>query len=93
MDSQTTSSPKVKVTASLDADLVKTIDAYLGSSRIRSRSRLIEDILRQWSREKKRQELKTQIEEYYLSLSGSEKKEDTEWSELAAESAGHLWEE
>jgi metal-responsive CopG/Arc/MetJ family transcriptional regulator len=93
MGLKTTSSPKVKVTASLDPELVKTIDAYIAASKTRSRSQLIEDILRQWSREQKRQALEGQIEQYYLSLSDGERQEDEKWTEIAAESAHHHWEE
>ena len=31
--------------------------------------------------------------EYYLSLSNEEREEDRNWSEIAANSAHHLWEE
>jgi len=49
MGSKTSSSVKVKVTASLDAGFVKAMDDYLKESETRSRSRLIEDILRYWN--------------------------------------------
>ena len=93
MGSKTTSSPKIKVTASLDPELVKTIDAHIAASKTRSRSRFIEDILRRWSLEQKRQALETQVEQYYLSLSDGERQEDEKWTGIAAESAHHLWEE
>ena len=69
MDSKASSSAKVKVTASLDAELVRAIDEFLKESGDRSRSQLIEDALRKWQKEQKRQEIESQIEEYYLSLS------------------------
>jgi metal-responsive CopG/Arc/MetJ family transcriptional regulator len=93
MDLKTSSSVKVKVTASLDGDLVKAIDEFLKKSRTHSRSKLIEDILRQWHQEQKKQELEGQIEEYYLSLSNEEREEEQQWCEIAARSAHHLWEE
>lgn len=93
MGSQASFSGKVKVTASLDAELVKAIDEFLKESKDRSRSQLIEDILRKWQKEQKRQELESQIEEYYLSLSNEEREEERHWSEIAATSAHHLWEE
>jgi metal-responsive CopG/Arc/MetJ family transcriptional regulator len=93
MGSQASFSGKVKVTASLDAELVKAIDEFLKESKDRSRSQLIEDILRKWQKEQKRQELESQIEEYYLSLSNEEREEERHWSEIAAKSAHHLWEE
>ena len=93
MPSKTSSPVKVKVTASLDAELVKTIDEFLKESGDRSRSRLIEDALRKWQKEQKRQEIESQIEEYYLSLSDKEREEDRNWCEIATQSARHLWEE
>ena len=88
-----TSSTKVKVTASLDAELVKAIDQFVKESENRSRSQLIEDVLRNWHKEQKKREIESQIEEYYLSLSNGEREEDRQWDEVAAESARHLWEE
>jgi len=95
MDSKTSSSLKIKVTASLDAELVKAIDEFLKDKefKARSRSQLIEDILHKWHKEQKRKELESQIEEYYLSLSNEEREEDRQWSEIAAKSAHHLWKE
>ena len=93
MASKISSSVKVKVTASLDAELVKAIDEFLKKSRDRSRSQLIEDVLRKWQKEQKRQEIESQIEKYYLSLSKKEREEDRTWGEIATQSANALWEE
>jgi metal-responsive CopG/Arc/MetJ family transcriptional regulator len=93
MHSKASSSVKVKVTASLDAQLVKDLDKFLKESKSRSRSQLIEDVLRKWQIEQKKRQLESQVEEYYLSLSDEERKEDRQWSEIAAQSARHLWEE
>ena len=93
MASDISSPAKVKVTASLDAELVKSIDEFLKESGDRSRSRLIEDALRMWQEEQKRREIESQIEEYYLSLSDKEREEDRNWHEIATQSAHHLWEE
>ena len=93
MASKTSSPVKVKVTASLDAELVKGIDEFLKESGDRSRSRLIEDVLRKWQEDQKRQEIESQIEEYYLSMTVEEREEDRNWSEIATQSAHHLWEE
>jgi len=88
-----TFSRKVKVTASLDAELVKAIDEFVKRVKTRSRSQLIEDILHKWHKEQKKRELESQIEEYYLSLSDEEREEDRQWSEIALQSARHIWEE
>ena len=69
MASKTFSSAKVKVTASLDPDLVKAIDGYLKESKARSRSQLIEDVIRSWHMEQKKRKIESAIEQYYLSLS------------------------
>ena len=93
MASKTFSSAKVKITASLDPDLVKAIDGYLKESKARSRSQLIEDVIRSWHMEQKKRKLECEIEKYYLSLSDGERKEDQEWTDIAAQSIHHLWEE
>ena len=93
MASKTFSSAKVKVTASLDPDLVKAIDGYLKESKARSRSQLIEDVIRSWLMEQKKRKLECEIEQYYLSLSDGERQEDQEWTDIAAQSIHHLWKE
>ena len=93
MGSKNASAIKVKVTASLDPDLVKAIDKYLKESKTRSRSQFIEDILRSWQREQKKRHIESEIEQYYQSLSDKEQKEDHEWTDIAALSASHIWEE
>ena len=90
MASKTFSSVKVKVTASLDPNLVKAIDGYLKESKARSRSQLIEDVIRSWLMEQKKKKIEGEIEQYYLSLSDGERKEDQEWTDIAAH---HLWKE
>ena len=91
MDYQMFSSKKVKVTASLDAELVHTIDQFLKISKTRSRSQFIENILWKWHKEQKKKEIESRIEDYYLSLSDKEKDEDRQWTEIAASSAQKLW--
>ena len=93
MDSKPSGSAKVKVTASLDAELVKYIDDYLKEVKTGSRSQFIEDALRRWHNDRKRRQLEDQIEEYYLSISNEEQEEDRNWHKIATRSADHLWEE
>ena len=93
MYSKSSSLSKVKVTASLDAELVCDIDKFLKNYKTGSRSQLIEDVLRNWHHDQKKREIERQIEEYYLSLSKEEREEDRNWNEIAANSAHHLWEE
>lgn len=91
MDYHAPSATKVKVTVSLDKKLVHTINNFLKTSKIRSRSQFVEDILRKWHNEQKKQDLEKQIEAYYLSQSDKERKEDRRWTEIAAKSAQQLW--
>ena len=93
MGSITSSSARVKITTSLDPELVKEIDEHVKRSKARSRSQLVENILRDWHREQKVREVENQIEQYYLSLSNEEKDENRQWTKIAAESAKRLWEE
>jgi|GEM_PF-906610 len=93
MESKALSSVKVKVTASLDANLVKDIDRYLKKSKARSRSQLIENVIRSWLIEQKKRNLEGEIEQYYLSLSDGERKEDQGWTDIAAKSIHNLWED
>jgi len=92
MGSKAFSSTKVKVTASLDAELVEAIDDFLKKFKPRSRSQLIEDVLRNWHKDQKKREIESQIEQYYLSLSHEEQAEDRQWDKIATRSAQHLWE-
>ena len=82
---------KVKITATIDPDVVSAIDTYLRKTKNRSRSKLIEDILHSWYTEQKKSEIEKKIKEHYLSLSEDEKKEDKEWTKIAAKSVKNLW--
>jgi len=92
MGTTTSSCAKAKITTSLDQKLVKEIDDHVKASKARSRSQLIENILRDWHREQKVREVENQVEQYYISLSNDEKDEDRQWTKIAAESAKRLWE-
>ena len=93
MDSKAAYPAKVKVTATLDRNLVKALDEFLEKSETRSRSQLIEDVLHKWYKSKKMREIESQIEAYYLSLSNEDQEEDRPWAEVASQSAHHLWED
>jgi metal-responsive CopG/Arc/MetJ family transcriptional regulator len=83
--------PKTKITVTLSPDVVRRLDALLGSPEAPSRSQLVEEALRRWLEERAQRDLETQIEEYYRALSPAEQKEDREWSTIAAEAARRLW--
>ena len=89
---QMSSSAKMRITANLNSELVKSIDRFL-KVKNQSRSQFIEDVLRKWHNEQKKRELESQIEEYYLSLSDEDREENQQWSKIAAHSAHQLWED
>ena len=92
MAKQVSSSVKIRITTSLNAELVKFIDRFV-KAKNRSRSQFIEDVLGKWYNEQKKKKLENQIEDYYLSLSREEREEDHEWSKITAQYAHKLWEE
>ncbi len=92
MAKQISSSVKIRITTSLNAELVKFIDRFL-KAKNQSRSQFIEDVLGKWHKEQKKQELENQIKDYYFSLSQEEREEDHEWSKITAQYAHKLWEE
>lgn len=89
MKTATNRSIKLKVTVSLDADLVNRINEILPKGQ--SRSQLVQKALDCWIHEYTRQRIEEEVEQYYLSLSESEKEEDRKWGQIAAESAKGLW--
>jgi len=91
MPTVTARSPKSKITVTLSPELVRQLDALLRSPEAGSRSRLVEEALRRWLHDHARQELERRTEEYYRSLSKGERKEDQQWSKIAARSARRLW--
>ncbi len=84
---------KTKITITLSPDVVRQLDALLDTPETRSRSRLVEEALRQWLERRVQGEIERQTEEYYRSLSLAEQEEDQEWSTIASEAARRLWEE
>jgi len=84
-------SKKSKITVTLSSDLVHQIDQLLDSPEARSRSHLVEEAVRRWLRDQAQKDLERRTEEYYLSLSKAERKEDQQWSKIAARSGKCLW--
>jgi metal-responsive CopG/Arc/MetJ family transcriptional regulator len=91
MPTKSGNSPKKKIAIGLSPDLVRQLDALLGSPETGSRSRMVEEAPRGLLRDRAQGELERQTEEYYLSLSEAERKEDKQWSRIAARSAKDLW--
>lgn len=84
---------KAKITVTLSPDVVRQLDVLVETLAARSRSQLVEEVLRRWLEERVRRDLETQTEVYYRSLSPAEQEEDKEWSTIAAEGASRVWEE
>lgn len=83
---------KTKVTVTLGRDVASAIDKIAKSNKA-PRSQVMETILREGLRHAKKRAVEKDIETYYLSLTENEKKEDKEWTLMAAESAEGLWDE
>ena len=88
---QSTSTPrKTKLTITVSGDVVNEIDE-IAKEKGTPRSQVMEEMLRDWLLKYKAREIEKDIEAYYLSLSEKEKKEDKEWTNIAAESAKRTW--
>lgn len=83
--------PKTKITVTLSPDVVRQLDVLLSSSGAGSRSRLVEEALQRWLHDQAQKELERQTEQYYHSLSKTERKENRQWSKISARSARQLW--
>ena len=91
MPTTSTRAQKSKITVTLSNDLVRQIDKLLESPEANSRSQLVEEAVRRWLRDQAQKDIERQTEEYYLSLSKAEHKENRQWSKIAARSAKRLW--
>ena len=81
---------KAKLTITISSDLSSEIDE-IAKGRGTPRSQLMEEILRDWLSVSKKKAIEKEIKTYYLSLTEEEKKENEEWTEVAAESAERIW--
>ncbi|MEK6713638.1 MAG: ribbon-helix-helix domain-containing protein [Nitrospirota bacterium] len=81
---------KAKLTVTISGDIVNEIDE-LAKEKGAPRSQVMEEMLRDWLLKSKKKEIEKDIESYYLSLTEKEKKEDSEWAIIAAESAKRSW--
>jgi len=83
---------KAKLTITISGDVVNEIDE-IAKEKGTPRSQIMEEALRDWLHKSKREAIEKDIEAYYLSLSEKEKKEDREWTKIAAESAKRTWDD
>lgn len=84
---------KLKVTLSLDEALVGAVDAAVKREVAESRSAAVEEAIRLWQLEQRRQWLNRETEAYYRSQTAAERREDHAWSQIAAKDAKRLWQE
>jgi hypothetical protein len=71
---------KTRFSVTIDRWLLRECDRHSGGA---SRSQIVESALAAWLLERRRRSLEEQIERYYASLSGAERKEDSRWADLA----------
>ena len=76
---------KAKLTVTISGDVVNKIDE-IAKEKGTPRSQVMEDMLRDSLLKSKKRAIEKDIEAYYLSLTEKEKKEDREWTKIAAES-------
>lgn len=82
---------KTRVTLSLNSRLISAVDTMVEESASSSRSAIIEQALYKWYNDLCHTELARQTEEYYRSLSPTEKEEDRQWVKMSSEQSRHLW--
>jgi len=83
---------KAKLTVTISGDLVNEIDE-IAKEKGTPRSQIMEELLRDSLLKSKKRAIEKGIEDYYLSLSEKEKKEDREWNKIVEESAKRTWNE
>ena len=81
---------KAKLTVTISGDVVNKIDEIV-KEKGTPRSQVMEDMLRDSLLKSKKRAIEKDLEAYYLSLTEKEKKEDREWTKIAAESAKRSW--
>lgn len=84
-------SKKAKVTLTINSTLLKNLDKMIRRFETRSRSELMENILRQWLKFQARKKLEEDTAAYYQGLSPQETKENKSWAKLSSKNALKLW--
>lgn len=82
---------KVRVTATLDSDVVKALDQATRRRGLSSRSRALEVALTHWLLEQRKREIEQEMEVFYRSLTPEEKRENREWTRFVARAAKRRW--
>jgi metal-responsive CopG/Arc/MetJ family transcriptional regulator len=83
---------KSKLTVTISGDVVNEIDV-IAKEKGAPRSQVMEEALRYWLRQSRKQAIEKDIEAYYLSRTEKEKKEDSEWVKTTTESARRTWDD
>ena len=89
---RTVQARKLRVTATLDAGMVKALDQAARQHGLSSRSQALEAALAHWLKEQTTRRIEEETEAYYRGQSESERREDREWRELASRAAAGLQE-
>lgn len=83
---------KVRVTATLNQEMIKALDQITRQQGLSSRSQALEQALAHWLQEQRKRQVEQEMETYYRSLTSAEKREDREWTQFVARAAGRRWE-
>lgn len=81
---------KVKLTITVSPGIAREIN-NIARKQKHPRSQIIEEMLRNWLKQSKKQTMEKEIEKYYLSLAEKEKAENKEWAKISAKSAKRTW--
>ena len=84
---------KEKITVSIDPELMETVDREVRAHHADSRSAIVEEALRLWRVEQRRQAIEQGVEAYYRSQSDTDRQEDRGWTRVAARSARRFWDD
>lgn len=82
---------RMKVSLTLDQDVLAEVDREAARAARPNRSEVVERVLRAWSRERRREVLDEEIEAYYRSLTADEQAEDAAWAAIGDEAARDGW--
>ena len=81
---------KTKVSVTVHTQLLHEVKRVAGEM---SRSAVFEEALAGWLRRHRQDQLNRAIEDYYVSLSASERDEDTGWAGVGDETVRRGWDE
>lgn len=82
--------PKAKISVTIAANLVSTIDEGVRARHYASRSAVVEAALDRWARAERRRQRDAEIEAYYAGMSPEERAEDREWADFATSELVHI---